>query len=751
MPIFLGSTPLLVSGGVHSGDTIIHYPPDPVPDAPVITSATITPSSGAAGTTFAASYTYTGGNPDQAPFYQWYKDAVLIGQATSNLYQSTSIGSLTVEITLANAGGSSTLTSSAATVTGTTATPTVVGSTTAVVANGVQTNVTLPGPPIQGDVVFGLCGSDNTLDGIADGILSTGYETLDLGQAGLGCHLAYKVMGATPDTTVTVKADSNRQMAVAVQVFRGIDASSLDVPFAIATGSTGMPNAPAVTTLTAGALVIAFGVLDDDPEDTTLPSGFSNLVQDKTTDPTAATGATVMIASKIQATAGAVDPDVFGGTGTDDWRAFTCVLRPSSGGAIESLQPYARVGYGSHVTGGRGGKFVRVTSLSTNAATSGSLPWAFNQHVGQPLYIAICVEGNINFGSSTFEITRPNWTLDFRYAPGNGCWITGARMEIERSNFVMEHPVHLGNCSGGAGTTADCIRIGDFNGSNTVDGFYIHRGEFKHGQDEVFSLTPRANGASTGPRVLNGTIDECIVSDALPSASGSYLLFFIGDGVDRVTVRRNLMATARVRFPFIREFCTDVEIINCAAYNNSQIATHMVGSACKTDFVGNLYRLGPLWSDSFRMFDLAATNNVYVSDYLIDSKNGKVATTLYNNTPDRVTRSTGASGVVASAATTVESLISANCGPRLYGNVRHANTQATITQFIDGTTPTSHPAYPGPVRSTSGASYPAHTSGVPNAYLTDYPSDTNPEAIISSGAWNGYMVAERIGAWHVKP
>jgi hypothetical protein len=39
---------------------------------------------------------------------------------------------------------------------------------------------------------------------------------------------------------------------------------------------------------------------------------------------------------------------------------------------------------------------------------------------------------------------------------------------------------------------------------------------------------------------------------------------------------------------------------------------------------------------------------------------------------------------------------------------------------------------------------------VPNDYLIIYPSDNDPTSIIADGsAWNGYMVAERIGAWLV--
>ena len=45
MPVALGGTLLSVSGGISLGDTIVHYPPDPIPDPPIVSTATIDPAS----------------------------------------------------------------------------------------------------------------------------------------------------------------------------------------------------------------------------------------------------------------------------------------------------------------------------------------------------------------------------------------------------------------------------------------------------------------------------------------------------------------------------------------------------------------------------------------------------------------------------------------------------------------------------------------------------------------------------------
>jgi hypothetical protein len=100
---------------------------------------------------------------------------------------------------------------------------------------------------------------------------------------------------------------------------------------AVSTAGTGMPNSPAITTNTNGEVIISIGFLDDDvvASSVTAPAGFTLIGAAEYGIQNA--GATVMAAFTQQATAGAINPGVFGGTGNDAWAASTIALRPIAG------------------------------------------------------------------------------------------------------------------------------------------------------------------------------------------------------------------------------------------------------------------------------------------------------------------------------------------------------------------------------------------------------------------------------------
>jgi hypothetical protein len=100
---------------------------------------------------------------------------------------------------------------------------------------------------------------------------------------------------------------------------------------AVATGAAGMPNSPAITTITNGDVIVSLGFLDDEvvASSVTAPAGYSLIgaAQYGTIE----NGATVMAAFTQQATAGATNPGAFGGSGTDAWVGSTFALRPVAG------------------------------------------------------------------------------------------------------------------------------------------------------------------------------------------------------------------------------------------------------------------------------------------------------------------------------------------------------------------------------------------------------------------------------------
>jgi hypothetical protein len=316
-------------------------------------------------------------------------------------------------------------------------------------------------------------------------------------------------------------------------------------------------------------------------------------------------------------------------------------------------------------------------------------------------------------------------------------------------NLFLDHVVHYGNDPTPDGNS-DCISWGDWNGSNDCRLGYIRNCELYHGADEVMAFTPRMNDAAIGRTVADVTLEKTIIAN--PSGINDHaLLYFIGDGVTRITNFHVLMATAHARFPFVRRYADNIEFINCAAYNFNENAAQIMPQA-GIDFRGCLYRLGPRWNNIRAPFSLEPSTNAYLDDILTDSKIGKVNSWGFaRGDSARATSQINQSGLVPRPAGTVADEIAAHCGAWLYEGRRDSTTLDVLDGFYYGCGPQGLlPGY-GPQRAVTGSSYPISNSlGVPLSYLTSYPSDTNPEAIIADGsAWNGYMVAERIGAWLV--
>jgi hypothetical protein len=195
----------------------------------------------------------------------------------------------------------------------------------------------LPAGTTTNDIVIVALASDNAVNSGAagsdsSGITTTGYVFIrDAAGAVPGAQCGYKIMGATPDTTVVVDSGANRPVAGLIQVWRGVNTTTpIDNTATSATGASGQPNPPSFTTVTAGALRIVVGFLDDDDvaASVTAPTGYTNLVASDTGQASTTAGATVMIASKVAASTGAEDPAAFGG-GDDEWVALHFALRPA--------------------------------------------------------------------------------------------------------------------------------------------------------------------------------------------------------------------------------------------------------------------------------------------------------------------------------------------------------------------------------------------------------------------------------------
>lgn len=185
----------------------------------------------------------------------------------------------------------------------------------------------LPSGLRQNDVVVVASSSDST------SLSSTpsGYTAGQSGSNGVSARWAFKRMGATPDTQVTLPESltDGRHLALAfryVNTSTALDATS-PTP---ATGNSGMPNSPSVTTATLDALVLALGFLDDDVVAAAVAAPTYYTLAAAVQGGASGAGSTLMAAYRHKLLAGSEDPGGFTASGgSDAWLAATVVLRPA--------------------------------------------------------------------------------------------------------------------------------------------------------------------------------------------------------------------------------------------------------------------------------------------------------------------------------------------------------------------------------------------------------------------------------------
>lgn len=150
--------------------------------------------------------------------------------------------------------------------------------------------------------------------------------------------VSYKVMGATPDTSVAIPASNatTAGVAYAIYVFRGVNTTTPFDATPVATGAinTGVANAPAITPVTPGAWVVVFGGAAVAAGAVfTNPAGMSATTNHFRTATITTTTTDANIAGAIFTgwTSGPYDPAAFGGsttTNTGSWSATTIALKP---------------------------------------------------------------------------------------------------------------------------------------------------------------------------------------------------------------------------------------------------------------------------------------------------------------------------------------------------------------------------------------------------------------------------------------
>ena len=178
----------------------------------------------------------------------------------------------------------------------------------------------------EDDIVIVHIAADSS--GIGAPTPATYTKRFDNGSFGIAAECWYKFMGATPDTTMTLAGSGNKETAI-VTVWRGVDTTTpFDVSDTSANSGSGLPNSPSLTTVTAGAMRVISGFLDDDLAVFTAPSGYT--LADTWNLDESIYRQSVCVAYAPAPTAGADNPAVFGAdTGNDSWYAYHQALRPA--------------------------------------------------------------------------------------------------------------------------------------------------------------------------------------------------------------------------------------------------------------------------------------------------------------------------------------------------------------------------------------------------------------------------------------
>lgn len=148
--------------------------------------------------------------------------------------------------------------------------------------------------------------------------------------------ISYKIMGSTPDTSITIPAGTNKYGgSSSVHVWRGVDLTNpIDVTITTASNYYSRAiNSPSITPVTQGSVILSMGAsMCYDITGATEPTGYSNKIYSFNGGYNY--GCVSVASSKLWSGSGAEDPGAWGFTGVTDsydtWAAVSLVLRPAT-------------------------------------------------------------------------------------------------------------------------------------------------------------------------------------------------------------------------------------------------------------------------------------------------------------------------------------------------------------------------------------------------------------------------------------
>ncbi|MDR0541301.1 MAG: T9SS type A sorting domain-containing protein [Dysgonamonadaceae bacterium] len=257
-------------------------------------------------------------------------------------------------------------------------------------------------------------------------------------------------------------------------------------------------------------------------------------------------------------------------------------------------------GFGSMASGGRGGRVVEVTTLADNATAppEGSLRWALQQHVGEPVTIVFRVSGIINLAggkSGELRCKRDNWTIAGQTAPGDGICIMGNKVNFGGSNnLIIRHlRFRIGTMIDPVTGEPDASGKGSIGVENASNWIIDHCTFGWSGEENMTIYDNR-----------NTTIQWSIIHEGLYQSGHNKGNRGYGCqwGGQNATFHHNLLAHNHNRSPrFNGARSNDINVlidyVNNVNYNwgkaNSCYGSDIENTSNRTNFVNNYYKPGP--------------------------------------------------------------------------------------------------------------------------------------------------------------
>lgn len=334
---------------------------------------------------------------------------------------------------------------------------------------------------------------------------------------------------------------------------------------------------------------------------------------------------------------------------------LSCLLMASASIAAETRKPLAfpgAQGWAAHTPGGRGGKLLRVTTLSPTGP--GSLLEAIATK--GPRTIVFEVGGVIDLGRETVRITEPYLTIAGQTAPMPGITLIRGGVDIATHDIVIRH---IRIRPGEAGSAKRSGK--DFDAISTVRGAYdviIDHCSLTWATDENLSASStRFDGEdeaawqkSASHRI---TFSNNLLAESLGDsthAKGEHSKgSLIHDHVNDILIIGNLYAHNYERNPMFKGGARG-QVINNFIYNPGQRAMHYnliaeewIGHNYSTGQIvmrGNAMRAGPS-TEQLAFFMVGGSGNIEVfaeDNLVVDRIGNKLPQNgSYTTTPIKVT------------------------------------------------------------------------------------------------------------------